>query len=449
MAIVIRYFGDRSTVTSGSISIVFEADDDTMTRATGSFITDGFQVGDVVTVSGTTNNNGDKVITAVDALVLTSSTALTDETDATTTIALKSGDGTSWAKRGALLTGTSFSAVFKALDFTSDSIEVRLEGGQTYTHAEGIQLTFWAAPPTLATPLIIHGCDSSGNRLAPPDPNWVSAQPEYSVSTFPVLRATTAIYTSDIAAMLIMRCVSITSSGRAGGVFTAACVLEWCRVENSTNNAAATGLSNGNASLRSCIVVMSGTSFSYAINRSSGAGPGGVTDNVRVVDAGNGTSGTMGGVVVAGNQYPQLDHCTFIGFVNIVYFSGTSTAANVQATHCVFVGSSGDTILLRSDAAQAGTSSVTASIIVDSGAYAINAQSAANVIVRGCRLRDNTSGNFAGMGNYPEDLGNDVSAGTDSDEFVDAAAGDYRIKATSALWGKGIGAGDGPATIVG
>jgi hypothetical protein len=43
--------------------------------------------------------------------------------------------------------------------------------------------------------------------------------------------------------------------------------------------------------------------------------------------------------------------------------------------------------------------------------------------------------------------GNYEAAGNDTDEFVDAANGDYRIKSTSIYWGKGIGAGDGPPTV--
>lgn len=45
---------------------------DTITRATGSWVTDGFAVGDLITVSGTSNNNfADAKVTAVSATVLT------------------------------------------------------------------------------------------------------------------------------------------------------------------------------------------------------------------------------------------------------------------------------------------------------------------------------------------------------------------------------------------
>jgi hypothetical protein len=54
------------------------------------------------------------------------------------------------------------------------------------------------------------------------------------------------------------------------------------------------------------------------------------------------------------------------------------------------------------------------------------------------------SGHINGPANYPLTLGNDTSAGTDADEFVDAAGGDYRVKYGSTIWGKGYGVSDEP-----
>jgi hypothetical protein len=86
------------------------------------------------------------------------------------------------------------------------------------------------------------------------------------------------------------------------------------------------------------------------------------------------------------------------------------------------------------------------SVIINGTALGVDGQSTARIIVSNCRLRDNTSGNFSGMGNYPTDFDVITSSGTDSDEFVNTAAGDYRIKTTSSLWGKGLGPGDEPAS---
>ena len=76
----------KAPVSSGAQSIAIAATGKTFTRAAGSFIADGFQVGDVIQTSGFTTgaNNGTFVVSAVAALVLTCSTAtgLVDEASA-------------------------------------------------------------------------------------------------------------------------------------------------------------------------------------------------------------------------------------------------------------------------------------------------------------------------------------------------------------------------------
>ncbi len=73
-------------VTSGAISIAAAAAGKTFTRATGSFVTDGFAVGQTICTYGFTNggNNSTFVISAVTATVITCSTAtgMVDESSA-------------------------------------------------------------------------------------------------------------------------------------------------------------------------------------------------------------------------------------------------------------------------------------------------------------------------------------------------------------------------------
>jgi len=66
---------------TGAPSITFETATDTITRSAGSFIADGFAVGDIITIAGSTSNNGTltAAITAVTATVLTTADNLTDE----------------------------------------------------------------------------------------------------------------------------------------------------------------------------------------------------------------------------------------------------------------------------------------------------------------------------------------------------------------------------------
>ena len=70
--------------TTGSITCSFDATANTITRATGSFITDGFVVGGTCAISGAVdagNNSSTPVITVVEALTLTFDDIAADETD--------------------------------------------------------------------------------------------------------------------------------------------------------------------------------------------------------------------------------------------------------------------------------------------------------------------------------------------------------------------------------
>ena len=74
-------FDATSGVASGALTVDFAAAGDTITRATGSFITDGFTVGSKVLISGAADaaNNGVFGLAAVAALVLTLNRDVADE----------------------------------------------------------------------------------------------------------------------------------------------------------------------------------------------------------------------------------------------------------------------------------------------------------------------------------------------------------------------------------
>lgn len=65
--------------TSG-VSLVFDGTAHTITRASGSFLTDGFVAGDSVLIKGTASNDATKTITVVTATVMTFASGLTNET---------------------------------------------------------------------------------------------------------------------------------------------------------------------------------------------------------------------------------------------------------------------------------------------------------------------------------------------------------------------------------
>lgn len=68
----------KKTMT-GAPTLTFNAGAETITRSAGSFVTDGFAVGDVITISGSASNNITKDVTAVTATVLTLSGGLANE----------------------------------------------------------------------------------------------------------------------------------------------------------------------------------------------------------------------------------------------------------------------------------------------------------------------------------------------------------------------------------
>ncbi len=66
---------------TGEPSFIFAAAGETLTRNRGSWIAEGFAVGDTVTVSGTASNDGDHIITTLTATVLTAvASVFVDET---------------------------------------------------------------------------------------------------------------------------------------------------------------------------------------------------------------------------------------------------------------------------------------------------------------------------------------------------------------------------------
>lgn len=69
---------------SGSIALTFAESGSTITRGSGNFTTDGFQIGDTIT-TGSTNNPGHFTISNVTALVITVNETIADES-ATTTV---------------------------------------------------------------------------------------------------------------------------------------------------------------------------------------------------------------------------------------------------------------------------------------------------------------------------------------------------------------------------
>jgi hypothetical protein len=80
-------------VVVGSAGLVFAASGDTITRSDGSWLADGFAVGDSVTITGTVSNNLTGTITVLTATVMTlGASSLTDETIGTAAVVVAGGE---------------------------------------------------------------------------------------------------------------------------------------------------------------------------------------------------------------------------------------------------------------------------------------------------------------------------------------------------------------------
>lgn len=73
-------------VFSTAATVTFTASSRVIARGSGSFLTDGFAVGDLIRIGGTANNNRDVTIEAVVALSITTSQPIADEAAIAATI---------------------------------------------------------------------------------------------------------------------------------------------------------------------------------------------------------------------------------------------------------------------------------------------------------------------------------------------------------------------------
>lgn len=341
-------------------------------------------------------------------------------------------DGTTWADRAALFTTGNWSSVITGFDFSgSDSLVCRIGPG-SYTCSQSLASALFANAPTVANPLYLVACDSSGNLISPPDPDWQSNMPAFSDATLPVIAATTNISTINLATAHF-RLIKFTSSGRNGTALGAGS-YDWCQLVQSTSNTSATGVF-GIARCANCVVQMTGTAYDSGV----GISPG-LFDNIRIEGNASASSGNRRGVTWAVTA-ASASRLTATGHVGGgIVSTSTNTGHWIGLSNCTVANNPGSGIVGHSTASQSAQYVITNCQITGNGAYGIDC-SASNVLIYGCRFRDNTSGNIATPGNY-QDFGSYTTDSDDATEYVNSGAGDYRIKFAAATWGGGYGAGD-------
>lgn len=353
-------------------------------------------------------------------------------------------DGTSWANRTALFSAGNWSSVITGFAFNGSDSLTALYGPGSYTCSQALASGLFANAPTAPNSLILHGCDSSGVALVPSDPDWTSDQAVTWDSGLPVIATSTNIATINLANCLV-RLGKFTASGRSGAVLgTAGGPFDWVIVDNSTANTAAEAVSISLAMTNSYLRC-TGSSYSSILRTNSASE---TYDNIRVEGV-TGSSGLRYGVTYTGTTtIPIYSRITSIlnGGVGLAY-TGSNAGVATRLIRCTIASNGSDGVLYPNTASQTARQILDRCMITGNGGYGVNPGGAnTNILITNSRLRDNASNNFNTFGNYPQDLNNYTTDSDDATEYVSTGGGDFRIKAGSAIHGKGVGVSDQPAS---
>jgi hypothetical protein len=347
-------------------------------------------------------------------------------------------NGSSWNDRMAFVVSGAINTAISAFDFTADFLIARIGPG-TYSLTTSIASFTGASGPSLLFPCILEAANSDGTRWTPPDPNWISPMPAWDSSTMPEIVTTTNIATVNNINVSLYG-LKITASGRNGSVTNNARRIDWCFVTNTTSNTSVTcGVINGS----NCVYACTGTGYANV-----GATPvPGSLFNIRIEGNSSATTGTRLGLVNVSNTGFGIENCTIVNNPGGgVHQTGTATNASIYCNRLTMYGNGGDNIFAASTRTTSPSTVVGCFIVGGNNSVRIDT-TAHPSIARNNRFRNFSSAALSNVTSAytANNNGNTDAAGTDADEFVNVASGDYRIKNTSLYWGKGYGAGDEPA----
>jgi hypothetical protein len=271
-------------------------------------------------------------------------------------------------------------------------------------------------------------CDNSGVPWTPPNPEWNSCQPAWNTVgmpsikwNFPIALANTFI---DFYGF-IFESTAVT--------YLAGMKKNWCVCSSKHNGL---GYIHQSAVATNCV-------FDYRIGHpSNNACWSSDCYNVRFIGSGAATTGYLA----------LINSPTKCCFINTAYWNNGNTASWMRALQNTFVRTltPGSSIAMwnASSMSTAGTVEKISKNLIHgygngySSTLALPPQPSQPI--EDCLFNSCTN---AATGNPSWDtLGrNIISAVSPEELFVDYAGGDYRIINSSPYWGKGIGAGDGPA----
>lgn len=360
------------------------------------------------------------------------------------TTAAGAGDGTTWADRAALLVSGEYNAIITGFDFGVDALECYIGPG-TYSRTQTINAAlFSVTAPSRANGLILVACDASGDLWVPPDPQWTAAQPAWDSAGMPYFDDQSGVFCTVAGVMLRgLRVESWHGTGVIGNVGSAAVYSEWCIF---TATGSASGVIGARGNLRNCVVRCTGSQYQCLVLHESGSNALG-PHNVRAEGNPAASSGLRHGIQSASGNLATPSRCVVIGTAGGgIAHTNTGASAALACSGCIAYQCDGNGFATASTSVSNAQHMLIGCMAIGCGGYGVDMGQGPTVI-RNSRFRANTSGAYssATLANGWDDGSNIVAAGDDSDEFVDAAGGDLRIKHGSDLWGKGIGAGDEPA----
>ena len=357
------------------------------------------------------------------------------------------GDGSTYNNAAEAFPGGNWLSQALVNDYSAAGLVLLFQNTAPYTLSQaGSTAIFSSTVPGVNTyGLTCLSADSNGNVVSPSDLGWKCSQGNLDTTGFAAI--TYSLTSAMVAATKIaFRCFDITSPSQTGSLFaTPYGIIDWCNISCTTNGTGtaliAVSLASNSAGITNSQVNQSG-GYARMVSGTSA----GLILNVRVIGDPASTTGTRYGIAYSTNSpVPPVNgpvfvkDCPGVGIINF----NTGSNAGWQLSRATVVDCGTGIATLNGTSGGNGLLLVTDSVITGC-TYGLS-QPYGRYDLRNVVLRNSTDFQYA-AGTPVFDPLSIVTAETDSQLYTDHASGDYRIKTTSAHWGKNRGAQDAPAT---
>lgn len=349
-------------------------------------------------------------------------------------------DGTSYANRAPLYTAGNWSSIITAFNFTSDTLLCLIAPGN-YTCSQSLTSAIFSStvPTNNEFSLNLSACDSSGVPWVCPT-DWSSASIPTWQNDLPFIDHTANsawvnLIGLNLYGMNVRRSNALLAANSRP--FQSASSMQWCYGEVTASSTAVSVFNpQGTTPLINCVGVCSGTAFDNVFIFSSTT----AVENCKAIGNPAASSGNRAGFNVASAISMTFSYCTASGVFSGFQYTGAvggrfatnrcTVKSNGYGMYAPSANTSGLSQGVHDSFIVAATEGVTTPIVLAQGIRNNRIRSATPLVIPASQIA----------------YGNITTAGSDADEFVDAANHDLRIKNTSTYWGKGLGAGDEPAS---